>query len=77
MIQLTEQQLALIIKKAHKEGQGLIGYIDVRKAEEYASKIVGATSYSQRQICKTCNSNKSYDVFCNRWLCPICDNVKQ
>jgi len=48
MIQLTEQQLALIIKEAHKEGQSLIGYIDVRKAEEYASKIVGATSYSKQ-----------------------------
>jgi len=48
MIQLTEQQLALIIKEAHKEGQSLIGYIDVRKAEQYASKIVGATSYSKQ-----------------------------
>lgn len=77
MIQLTEQQLANIIKEAHKDGQNLIGYIDTIKAEEYSTKTVDMISNCELQICKSCNSEKVYDVFFKKWLCPVCDNVHQ
>lgn len=48
----------------------------IEKQDTGVTKTLFDSLKTQRK-CRFCESYKVYDTLFNKWLCPVCDNVRQ